>query len=112
VPTAGRRRRTAVGGKGRRRQGKYWTATITPEAGTVKNDEQRRVVLHPHLIELGFAEFVKEASSGHLFLRPSADGDVLGPLQGVKNRLAEFARELVPDSREPWIRASSPPSRR
>jgi len=80
-----------------RREGQYWTATITPEAGTVKSDEVRVVVLHPHLIELGFIKFVQSARPGHLFLRPSDDGDVLGPLQGVKNRLAEFVRALVPD---------------
>ena len=33
-----------------------------------------------------------------IFLRPAKEGgDVLGPLQGVKNRLAELAREVVPD---------------
>jgi hypothetical protein len=41
--------------------------------------------------------FVEESVAGHLFLRPSKNGDVLGPLQGVKNRLAEFAREIVSD---------------
>jgi integrase len=77
--------------------GDLWYLTVTPEAGTVKTDEARDVVLHPHLVELGFVEFVKSAPSGHLFLRPADDGDVLGPLQGIKNRLAEFAREVVPD---------------
>jgi integrase len=74
-----------------------WYLTITPEAGTVKTDEARDVALHPHLIELGFVDFVTAARGGHLFLRPGDDGDVLGPLQGVKNRLGEFAREVVPD---------------
>lgn len=80
-----------------RREGPYWLITITPEAGTVKTNEAREVVLHSHLIELGFPEFVAKAPPGHLFLRPAKDGDVLGPLQGVKNRLAEFARALVSD---------------
>ncbi|WP_342714106.1 recombinase XerD [Bradyrhizobium sp. B039] len=78
-----------------------WYLTVTPEAGTVKTNEARDVVLHAHLIEMGFVEFVRAARPGHLFLRPSQDGDeqgrVLGPLQGVKNRLAEFARAVVPD---------------
>jgi integrase len=82
-----------------RQDGPHWVATITPEAGTVKTNERRDVVLHPHLIELGFGRFVAEAKSGHLFLRPAPDGDVLGPHQGLKNRLAEFAREVVPDLR-------------
>ncbi|MCA1377014.1 MULTISPECIES: site-specific integrase [unclassified Bradyrhizobium] len=74
-----------------------WYLTVTPEAGTVKTNEARDVVLHPHLIDTGFVEFVKSAPPGHLFLRPANDGDVLGPLQGIKNRLAEFAREIVTD---------------
>lgn len=80
-----------------RREGKHWFITITPEAGTVKTDQARDVALHPHLVEMGFVSFVEKASDGHLFLRPSQEGDVLGPLQGVKNRLAEFAREVVTD---------------
>ncbi|WP_271595934.1 tyrosine-type recombinase/integrase [Bradyrhizobium sp. CCBAU 25360] len=78
-----------------------WYLTVTPEAVTVKTNEARDVALHPHLIEMGFVEFVRAAPPGHLFLRPSQDGDeqgpVLGPLQGIKNRLAEFARGVVPD---------------
>lgn len=77
--------------------GDVWYLTVTPEAGTVKTNEARDVVLHPHLVEMGFVKFVKSAPDGHLFLRPAKDGDVLGPLQGIKNRLAEFAREVVPD---------------
>jgi integrase len=79
------------------REGKLWVMLITPEAGTVKNDEPRRVVVHPHLVDMGFIKFVQAAPSGYLFLRPATDGDVLGPLQGVKNRLAEFVRTLVSD---------------
>lgn len=80
-----------------KRSGDIWYLTITPEAGTVKTNEARDVVIHPHLVEMGFVKFVKSAPGGHLFLRPADDGDVLGPLRGVKNRLAEFAREIVPD---------------
>lgn len=80
-----------------RHESGHWVLHITPEAGTVKTDEARDVVLHPHLVEIGFVKFVKAAPPGHLFLRPAEDGDVLGPLQGVKNRLAEFAREIVSD---------------
>jgi integrase len=75
----------------------HWLIRITPEAGTVKTNEAREVVLHPQLVSLGFPEFVQKSSEGHLFLTPAADGDVLGPLQGLKNRLAEFARAVVPD---------------
>jgi hypothetical protein len=34
--------------------------------------------------------FAEAASPGHLFLKVGKDGDVLGPLQGLKNRLGEF----------------------
>ncbi|MDQ0448136.1 tyrosine-type recombinase/integrase [Methylobacterium aerolatum] len=80
-----------------RREGAHWVIRITPEAGTVKTNEARDVVLHPHLVEQGFPEFVLAAPPGHLFLRLGVLGDVAGPRQGVKNRLAEFARAIVPD---------------
>lgn len=74
-----------------------WVIHITPEAGTVKTNEAREVVLHRQLVEQGFPAFVTAASAGHLFLTPARNGDILGLLQGLKNRLAEFARALVPD---------------
>lgn len=80
-----------------RREGEHWVINITPEAGTVKTNEARDVVLHPHLVEQGFPDFVASSPVGHLFLRPAKDGTVLGPLRGLKNRLAEFARVIVPD---------------
>lgn len=75
----------------------HWVLHITPEAGTVKTNEARDVVLHAHLLEQGFVGFVKQAPEGHLFLKPNKNGDPLGPLNGVKNRLAESARKIVPD---------------
>lgn len=75
----------------------HWSITITPEAGTVKSNSAREVPLHPHLVELGFPEFVGARSNGHLFLKPAKNGDVLGPLKGVKNRVREFVREHVTD---------------
>jgi site-specific recombinase XerD len=80
-----------------RQEGGHWLIELTPEAGTIKTNEARKVVLHPHVVELGFPDFARSAPDGHLFLKPSATGDVLGPLQGVKNRLAEFARTVVTD---------------
>lgn len=80
-----------------RREGEWWIARITPEAGTVKTNEAREIVLHEHLVELGFGKFVEGSEEGHLFLKLGKHGDVRGPLQGLKNRLAEFARALVQD---------------
>ena len=78
-----------------RREGDQWIVLLTPEAGTIKTDEPRDVVLHPHIIEQGFADFVASAPEGHLFLKPGKSGDVLGPLNGVKNRVREFVRGIV-----------------
>lgn len=80
-----------------RREGDIWVINITPDAGTVKNNEARDIVLHNQLIELGFPAFVKASPEGHLFLKLGKGGDVLGPLQALKNRMVEFVRPIVPD---------------
>jgi len=81
-----------------RQEGEHWVIRITPDAGTVKTSQARDVVLHAHLIEKGFPTFVATCPPGPLFLTPAkATGDILGPLGGVKNRLAEFARQYVTD---------------
>lgn len=49
------------------------------------------------LVEQGFLEFVKSSKSGHLFITVGHDGDPLRPLQGLVNRLAEFARQVIND---------------
>lgn len=82
-----------------REEAGHWVITITPEAGPVKTDEARDVVLHQHLVDEGFVQFVKGAAAGHLFLKVGKEGEVRGPLRGLKNRLAEFARLHVPDVR-------------
>ncbi|RIK85499.1 MAG: hypothetical protein DCC69_10130 [Hyphomicrobiales bacterium] len=74
-----------------------WLIRITPEAGTVKTNEAREVPLHQQLVELGFPAFVGGSSNGHLFLNVKPDSDPRGPLRGLKNRLAELARAVVPD---------------
>ena len=78
-----------------RKQGHTWVLTVTPEAGTVKGGEARQIPLHSHLVELGFPP-VASAPTGHLFLTLRRTGTCLVP-QGVKNRLTEFAREIVSD---------------
>ena len=82
-----------------RRQGGLWVVTITPEAGTVKDKKAREVVLHAHLIELGFADFVTAATDSHLFLTPNKQGEIRGAWRSIKNRVTEFAREVVTDRR-------------
>lgn len=82
-----------------RREGDHYVATITPEAGPVKNKEAREVPLHPHLIELGFIEFVTTSAKGYLFLTVAKHAEVQGKLRAMKNRLAEFVRDIVSDKR-------------
>ncbi len=82
-----------------RREGELWVLTITPEAGTVKTGEAREIPLHPHLVELGFAEFATEAPEGHLFLNVEPGTDPHGAWRTAKNRVREFAREVVTDGR-------------
>ncbi|WP_242220105.1 DUF6538 domain-containing protein [Shinella zoogloeoides] len=40
---------------------------ITPEAGSVKTGQYRDVPLHPHLVEMGFLDFVRASPEGPLF---------------------------------------------
>ena len=65
----------------------------------MKTNEARDVVLHKQLVEIGFPAFVEASADGPLFLTPGAGGDVLGPLNGLKNRMREFIRPIVPDPR-------------
>lgn len=48
-----------------------WMIHITPEAGRVKDDEERDVALHPHLIEMGFLEYVASRKGKCLFYEPA-----------------------------------------
>lgn len=80
-----------------RQHGQHWSIVITPDAGTVKTNEAREVVLHAHLIELGFIEFVRQSKPGHLFLTRAADGSVMGSLKSLKTRLSLFARLTITD---------------
>lgn len=83
-----------------RREGEHWVLLITPEAGTVKTNQAREVVLHRQLVERGFPEFVATASPEHLFLTPRAkDGDILAPLKTARNKLRDFVREVVTDKK-------------
>jgi integrase len=77
-----------------------WIIDLTPEAGTIKTNEARRVVLHPHVVELGFPQWAMSRPDAHLFLDlppGSKSSAALGKLQGLKNRLTEFARKVVTD---------------
>lgn len=73
-----------------------WAIRITPEAGSVKNDQARVVPLHPHIIEQGFL-LVAQKASGPLFYDPALHrGGSQGNPQYKKvgERLAEWVRKL------------------
>lgn len=81
-----------------RREGKYWIVHVTPEAGPVKTDEARDVVLHRQIVESGFPDFVSASGAGHLFISPG--DDELGVRKAVKtarNKVNMFVREVVSD---------------
>jgi len=80
-----------------RQEDGMWVLKITPEAGSVKTNEARDVVIHPHLIDVGFADFIAAASPGYLFLNVEAGSDMRGPWRSIKNRVTEFVRKVVPD---------------
>ena len=68
---------------------------ITPDAGTVKTNVYRDVPLHPHLIELGFLDFVKASGPGPLFYRKDVPrkGAAL-PGSTVADKVATWVRSL------------------
>ena len=74
----------------------------------MKDKEAREIVLHDHLIELGFATFIEQSRDGHLFMTPNAKGDSRGPRRTVKNRLTDFARQVVQDPALPPTTAEPP----
>lgn len=82
-----------------RKEGDLWVIHITPEAGTVKTDEARDVVMHEHLVTKGFPDFAKNSRDDYLFITPKPDGSIRGPWRSRKNDLIEAARETVKDPR-------------
>jgi len=74
-----------------------WIIRLNPEAGSIKTKEFRDVPVHPHLIELGFVEFVKRASGGPLFCTNGSDGTISGSALGIYKRLRTFVRSIIHD---------------
>lgn len=73
-----------------------WTVHLTPDAGSIKSGEARRVPLHPHLIEQGFLKFARRAGNGPLFYRPRKpqDHQRKSPAAQTRQRLAAWVREI------------------
>jgi integrase len=71
-----------------------WFVHITPEAGSVKTAEARKVPLHSHLIEQGFIGLAKEGDPSPLFYRKGA-GNVVNPASKIRGGdLAKWVRSL------------------
>ncbi|KQT48118.1 hypothetical protein ASG47_07010 [Devosia sp. Leaf420] len=74
---------------------KIWVILITPEAGRVKDHEEREVAIHPHLIEQGFLDFVEASPTQTLFFDPknARNGSSANPQSAkVGERLAAWIR--------------------
>ena len=68
---------------------------ITPEAGSVKTWEYRDVPLHPHLIELGFLEFVAAAEDEPLFYNPKDRKGRTHPSKMTASRIGDWICSLA-----------------
>lgn len=83
-----------------RREGKHWVLHITPEAGTVKTNEARDVVLHQQVIDVGFLDFHRDAKPGHLFISPKDEElGIHNATKTARNKVTSFVREVVKDPR-------------
>ncbi|WP_338822539.1 site-specific integrase [Bradyrhizobium septentrionale] len=81
-----------------RREGKLWVLHVTPEAGPVKTDEARDVVLHRQVIDEGFLAFFEKSKGGYLFIDPKAgELGVRNAVKTARNKVNEFVREVVKD---------------
>lgn len=65
-----------------------WIITITPDAGTVKTKVKREVVLHGHLVAMGFPTLA-DGEPGHIFLAAGTDK----ARTAMTGRMAAFARK-------------------
>lgn len=75
-----------------------WVLHVTPEAGPVKTDEAREVVLHRQVIEEGFLAFFEKSKGGYLFIDPkSGELGVRNAVKTARNKVNEFVREVVKD---------------
>jgi integrase len=73
---------------------------LTPDAGTIKTGSYKDVPLHPHLVELGFLDFVRASGPGPLFFRELDRTGKNAPASIVANKVAAWVRSLnVADKR-------------
>jgi integrase len=80
-------------------RGAFHSMTITPEAGTVKDQEVRHVPIHEHIIEQGFLDFVRRVGKGPLFYNPRTTNEPDNPLKPRRSRAATTRAHL-----SSWVR--------
>jgi integrase len=78
-----------------RKEGDNWLMLITPEAGTVKDKKARTVVIHEHLVAIGFPDMVDKQPDGHMFISASSRAE--RNLTGT--HVGQLARKAVSDKR-------------
>lgn len=83
-----------------RQEDGVWAIHLTPIAGEVKNNSQRWVPLHEHLLDQGFVAWAHASGAERLFYRERPEGAPVRrspPYQANYNRLREWLRGLVSD---------------
>jgi integrase len=73
--------------------------SINPDAGTVKTDNARWVPIHPHLVEMGFLDYVAAVEArlgqhGPLFYDPQRRPSRKHPAVNVREQLGKWIRRL------------------
>lgn len=86
-----------------RKEGDWWIARITPDAGSVKAGGYRDVPLHRQLIAQGFIKFVEAAQAGPLFHGSTDPSKYATAAASVSDELAKWLRSLnlVPNGVRP-----------
>lgn len=83
------------------REDNIWFIHITPDAGSVKTGEARKVPLHSHLIEQGFTAFAEAGSEIPLFYQEGT-GNENNPAPSIcASSLARWVRSLGIDAPQP-----------
>ena len=81
-----------------RQEGDLWVVRISPEAGTVKTNIAHDVVLHEHIIELGFLEFLRTSEMAHLFLVYKGSENIMTQLASTTGILRKASRDIIDDN--------------
>lgn len=76
----------------------HWGMHIRREAGTVKGKRARWVPLHPHVIELGFLDFVDQSDDGHMFFNLPEGRNANRARATCYNRVTAFVRGALEDA--------------